>query len=61
MSKYRDNINEIEICNIVALTSYTSSDVIQKCQQIGIKSVYSKPIDFAKLSEVINKYFYTNT
>jgi len=52
-----DNANS-NCCTIVALTSYTTSDVEERCLGLGMKRVIFKPLNTVKLKECIDTYFY---
>jgi CheY-like chemotaxis protein len=45
-------------CTIMALTSYTSQDVEQRCLKIGMTRVIAKPLNAAVLKEVVDQYFF---
>ena len=40
-------------CNIVALTSYTGSDMKKACLDHGMKDVYNKPVTSDALRKVL--------
>ena len=44
------------ICSIVALTAYTSEESNQRCINLGMKQILSKPVTSKTISEVIYKY-----
>ena len=45
-------------CTVIALTSYTTSDVETRCLNLGMKRVIGKPLNAVQLKECIDKYFY---
>ena len=45
-------------CTIIALTSYTTSDVEARCLNLGMKRVIFKPLNALLLKECIDKYLY---
>ena len=45
-------------CRIVVLTSYTNEKTMKECLQIGCSQVINKPIDHAKIVEVVNNHFF---
>jgi len=47
-----------DYCHIVALTAYTSSNIIQNCLNIGMKEVYQKPFHNKDLQKVIYKHYF---
>lgn len=44
-------------CKIVALTSYTSDEVRQKCLALGMQAMYSKPVSSDTLKDIIKNYY----
>lgn len=57
LRKHKTIPGESSFCNIVALTSYTSKEVEEKCIKIGMKKVIPKPINAKQLQEVIQLYY----
>ena len=43
--------------SIVALTSFTSDKVIERCKQIGVKEVIHKPLKKEQLDAIVSKYY----
>ena len=44
--------------NIVGLSSYTNTDVINRCLKIGMKEVFHKPLKFDELKRLVLMYHY---
>ena len=57
---FKENITHAEKneCNIVALTSYTDQDNIQRCLDIGMKEVVHKPIKSCDLKRITLMYLH---
>ena len=47
--------NKIPQKDIVAVSSYTDEEHIQKCYKVGIDDYVSKPISIEKFKEVLSK------
>ena len=41
---------------IIALTSFSDSDIMKKCRESGIDDFILKPVSVGKIVEYINKY-----
>lgn len=50
-----------DFCSIVALTSYTTSEVEERCLKLGMKRVIFKPINSTQLKEIIDKYLFSES
>ena len=48
----------VNFCTIVALTSYTTKDVEERCLKLGMKRMLYKPLNSVLLRETIDKFFY---
>ena len=56
--KYQKDNNLKSTCSIVALTSFSTQETIERCSQIGLKRVYNKPADPNDITEMILQYYY---
>jgi DNA-binding NarL/FixJ family response regulator len=45
-----------DFVSIVAITSYTNRENINRCYEVGIKEIIHKPVSAQKLMEAVNKY-----
>ena len=52
-----EQILRLRPTNVVAITSYTGQDVKNDCLKVGMKDVYSKPVFFKMIKEIIQKYY----
>ena len=52
-----ERILRMSPCKIVALTSYTAVDVHRKCLAVGMKEVFTKPVVYDKLRQILEKYY----
>ena len=52
-----EKILRISPCKIVALTSYTATAMHKKCLAVGMKEVFTKPVVYAKLKQILDKYY----
>ena len=46
-----------ELTHIVALTSFTTNSIQQKCIEVGMKTVYFKPLKFEVLAVIMQQNF----
>jgi CheY-like chemotaxis protein len=44
---------------ISAITSYTNKANIDECFAVGMDEVIHKPVDFATLKDVLNRFYFT--
>jgi len=48
--------NEINELYIIGCTAFTSEEKIRACMESGMNTVLSKPLNRARLSEVVKNY-----
>ena len=49
------------MCDVVALTSNTDKETMDRCKQIGFKEVLNKPLDDENLKRIACLYHYKMT
>lgn len=50
--------SESDLTHIVALTSFTTNQYVQKCKQVGIQEVYFKPLTQENLHQIMELHFF---
>ena len=55
---YQREHNLKSVCSIVALTSFSTQETIERCSKIGMKQVYNKPANSNDITEIIMMYYY---
>ena len=53
--------NEPGYCRIVALTSYTSDEIRDRCLKIGLSDFINKPLHAIELQRMVHLHFYRVT
>lgn len=50
--------SESDLTHIVALTSFTTKQYVEKCKKAGIKEVYFKPLSLENLHQIMELHFF---
>lgn len=54
-----EQLEDLDLIKIVAVTAYTDEKTKQQCKNAGIKEVYNKPLSSEQVSDIMNKYFFS--
>ena len=47
------------LTSIVAVTSHTNQKIKESCLKVGMKAVFTKPLNLQDLRTVMEEYFYS--